>query len=109
MKRPAVIIGGAVICAIAFIVYFAMRTPAGVAPMGDESSAAITWISLVVAVLTLMTTVVGLVQKLIELCAGKSVASPAAGRTTTASGERSVAVGGDAGGTIVTGDQNKVG
>jgi hypothetical protein len=71
MKRPAVIVGGAVICAIAFIVYFAMRTPAGIAPMGDESSATIAWISLVVAVLTLVTTVVGLLQKLIELRAGQ--------------------------------------
>jgi hypothetical protein len=71
MQRPAVIVGGAVICAIAFIVYFAMRTPVGIAPMGDESSATIAWISLVVAVLTLVTTVVGLVQKLIEVRAGQ--------------------------------------
>jgi hypothetical protein len=71
MKRPAVIVGGAVICAIAFIVYFATRTPEGVTPMGDESSATVAWISLVVAILTLVTTVVGLIQKLIELRAGK--------------------------------------
>ena len=71
MKRPAVIIGGAVICAIAFIVYFAMRTPEGISPMGDESSATIARISLAVAILTLATTVVGLIQKLIELRAGK--------------------------------------
>ena len=71
MKRPAVIIGGAVICAIAFIVYFAMRTPEGISPMSDESSATIAWISLAVAILTLATTVVGLVQKLVELRAGK--------------------------------------
>ncbi len=41
---------------------------------------------------------------------GKSAGSPAeASRTTTASGERSVAVGGSASGPIVTGDQSKAG
>jgi hypothetical protein len=71
MKRPAVIVGGAVICVIAFIVYFTMRAPTGIAPMGDESSATIAWISLAVAVLTLVTSAVGLLQKLIELRAGQ--------------------------------------
>jgi hypothetical protein len=71
MKRPAVIVGGAVICAIAFIVYFALRTPGGVTPMGDESSPTIAYLSLAVAVLTLVTTVVGLLQKLIELRASQ--------------------------------------
>jgi hypothetical protein len=61
---------GELICAIAFIVYFAMRTPTGVTPMGDEGSATIAWISLAVAILTLVTTVVGLIQKLVELRAG---------------------------------------
>jgi len=42
--------------------------------------------------------------------AGKSAMNPARGTgAAMASGERSVAFGGDAGGTIVTGDQNKVG
>jgi hypothetical protein len=71
MKRPAVVVGGAVICVIAFIVYFATRTPEGVTPMGDESSTTVAWISLAVAIVTLVTTVVGLVQKLIELRAGQ--------------------------------------
>jgi hypothetical protein len=40
----------------------------------------------------------------------RSAASPVErSRTTTASGQRSVAVGGKASGTIVTGDENKVG
>jgi hypothetical protein len=71
MKRPAVIVGGAVICVIAFIVYFAMRTPEGITSMDGESTATIAWISLAVAILTLVTTVVGLVQKLVELRAGQ--------------------------------------
>jgi hypothetical protein len=71
MKRPAYIIGAAVVCVIAFLVYLATRTPAGVAPMGDESSPSIAWISLAVAILGLATTIVGLIQKLMELRAGK--------------------------------------
>ena len=71
MKRPAYIVGAAVVCVIAFFVYFATRTPEGVAPMGDQTSETIAWISLVVAVLSLATTVVGLIQKLVELRAGK--------------------------------------
>ena len=71
MKRPAYIVGAAVVCVIAFLVYLQTRPPSGIAPMGDESSATIAWISLAVAILSLATTVVGLIQKLIELRAGK--------------------------------------
>jgi hypothetical protein len=71
MKRPAYIIGAAVICAIALIVYFATRPPGGVTPMSDESSATIAWISLAIAAVSLATAVVGLIQKLVELCVGK--------------------------------------
>ena len=71
MKRPACIIGAAVICVIALIVYFATRAPGGVTPMGEEVSATITWISLAVAALSLATAVVGLIQKLVELRAAK--------------------------------------
>jgi hypothetical protein len=71
MRRPAFIIGAAVICVIAFIVYFAQRPPAGVDSMGDEKSATIAWISLSVAALSLGTAVVGLIQKLVELRAAK--------------------------------------
>ena len=55
----------------AFIVYFATRTPEGVTPLGDESSATIAWISLAVAILGLVAAVVGLVQRLVELRAAK--------------------------------------
>jgi hypothetical protein len=70
MKRPASIIGAAVICVIALIVYFGTRPPGGVTPMDGESSATIAWISLAVAALSLATAVVGLIQKLVELRAG---------------------------------------
>ena len=71
MKRTAYIIGAVVICVIALSFYLAMRPPGGVIPMGDESSATIASISLAVAVLSLATAVVGLIQKLVELRAGK--------------------------------------
>jgi hypothetical protein len=71
MKRPAYIIGAAIVCMGAFIVYFAIRPPGGVTPMGDESSANIAWISLAVAALALATAVVGLIQKFVELRATK--------------------------------------
>jgi hypothetical protein len=72
MKRPAYIIGAAIICVIALTVYFATRPPEGITPMDGESSAHIALISLAVAVLSLATAVVGLIQKLVELQAGKS-------------------------------------
>ena len=71
MKRPALIIGAAVVCAIALIVYFWTRTAAGIAPMGDDSSATIAWISLAIVALSLATAVVGLIQKLVELRAAR--------------------------------------
>jgi hypothetical protein len=71
MKRPAYIIGAAVVSVIAFLVYLETRLPEGLTPMGDQSSTTIAWISLAVAIVSLATTVVGLIQKLIELRAGK--------------------------------------
>jgi len=71
MKRPASIIAAAVICAIAFIVYFAVPPSGSVTPMGDESSASIAWISLAVATLSLATAVVGRIQELVELRADR--------------------------------------
>jgi hypothetical protein len=71
MKRPTYILGAAIICGVAFILYFAMRPPEGVSPMGDESSATMVWISLATAVVSLVATIVGLIQRLVELRVGK--------------------------------------
>jgi hypothetical protein len=71
MKRSSYITGAAVICAIAFIIYLATRPPGGVTPMGDESSATIASVSLVTAVVSLLATIVGFIQRLFELRAGK--------------------------------------
>jgi protein-S-isoprenylcysteine O-methyltransferase Ste14 len=67
VKRPAYIIGAAVVGVIALFVYFATRAPEGITPMDGETSTAIAWISLAVAALSLATAVVGLIQKLVEL------------------------------------------
>lgn len=67
VKRTAYIVGAAVICVIASIVYLATRPPGSLTPMGDESSPTIAWISLAVASLSLATAVVGLIQKFVEL------------------------------------------
>lgn len=71
MKRPGFIIGALVVCVIAVVVYFTTRTPSDVAPMGDDGSQRIAWISLAIAALSLATAVVGLIQKLVELRATK--------------------------------------
>jgi hypothetical protein len=71
MKRLEYIIGAAAVCVIAFVVYFATRTPEGVAPMNGGSSAIIASISLATAIVSLVGTIVGLVQKLVELRVGK--------------------------------------
>jgi hypothetical protein len=71
MKRPVYIVGAAVICVVAFFVYFATRMPEGVAPMDGESSATVNLISLATAIVTLLITILGLVQKLAELRANK--------------------------------------
>ena len=70
MKRPAIIIAAAVIGVIALIVYFTTRTPAGITPM-DGAPATIAWISLAIAILSLATAVVGLIQRLVELRAAR--------------------------------------
>ena len=71
MRRPAYIIAAAVVCAIAFIVYFVVRPPGGVTPMGDESSATMVSISLATAIVSLVATIVGLIPRLIDLRGGK--------------------------------------
>ena len=71
MKRPAYIVGAAAIFVIALLVYFTTRPPGDVTAMSDERSATVAWISLAVAALSLASAVVGLIQKLVELRAGR--------------------------------------
>jgi hypothetical protein len=66
MKRPIIFISAAVVFVVSVIIYFAVRTPPGVEPMGGAGET-IAWISLVTAIISLITTIVGLLQKIIEL------------------------------------------
>jgi hypothetical protein len=70
MKRPAIIIGAAAVGIMALIVYLNTRVPAGITPMDGEPST-IAWISLAIAILSLATAVVGLIQRLVELRAAR--------------------------------------
>ena len=83
LKRWSVIVGAAVVALIGLWVYFAYgpmvgmgppplapepasRIPPGVEPMGDEGQT-IAWVALVTSIVSLLTALTGLVQKLIEL------------------------------------------
>ena len=65
MKRPVVIVGALVVGLLALVFYFMQLPPEGVEPMGDSETMG--WVSLAVAVVGLMTSVVGLIQKIIDL------------------------------------------
>ena len=66
LKKWPFIAGAFAISAIAWWLFFDLRPPPGVEPKGDEALT-IAWISLAVAVLTLLTAGLGLLQKLLEL------------------------------------------
>lgn len=70
MRKIAFIVAALIVSAVGFWLYFEYRVPPGVEPKGanDES---IAWISLAAAIVSLLTAVVGVVQKLIELRAGR--------------------------------------
>lgn len=70
MRRPAVFIGAFVIGILALIIYFQQQPPAGVEPMGDESPMR-QWLTLAIGIVSLLTALVGLIQKVIELRAHK--------------------------------------
>lgn len=65
MKRPVVIVGALVVGLLALVFYVTNLPPEGVEPMGDSETMG--WVSLAVAVVGLMTSVVGLIQKIIDL------------------------------------------
>lgn len=66
MSRSFAFVGIFLVGIVATILYFQQQPPAGVETMGDESST-MQWLTLAVAVVSLLTSLVGLVQKLIEL------------------------------------------
>jgi len=67
MKRPIVIVAALIIGAAAFWYYASLQPPAGIEPMGDSDTDAAQWLTLAIGVISLLTAIVGLVQKVIEL------------------------------------------
>ncbi len=67
LKHPGIIISAVVVSAIALAVYLNTRTPADITPLNGDGAETVAWISLVIAVLSLATAVVGLIQKVVEL------------------------------------------
>lgn len=65
MKRPAVILGTLVVGLLALAYYVMQLPPEGVETMGEAET--MSWISLAVAVVGLLTSLVGLIQKIVDL------------------------------------------
>jgi hypothetical protein len=69
LKRWSFILVGAVVGLVGLWVYLAYRTPPGVEPMG-ETSETIAWVALATSVVSLLTALIGLAQKFLELRKG---------------------------------------
>ena len=65
IKKPAVIIGAAFVCLIAFGIYWASEPVPSIETKGPEETVA--WVSLGTAFVSLLTSVVGLVMRLFDL------------------------------------------
>jgi hypothetical protein len=71
MKRPIVIVALLVIGLAALWYYFSLQLPAGIEPMGDGDSLTMQWLALAISIVSLLSGVVGLIQKIIELRAAR--------------------------------------
>ncbi len=67
MKRPITIVVALVIGIAAFWLYSGMQQPAGIEAKGDDDTLTLRWLTLAISVVSLLTGVVGLIQKVIEL------------------------------------------
>lgn len=65
-KRLSVIICSLLIAAIGWYFYFKIRIPTGVTPQSDGSET-VAWIALATGIIGLLTAIVGLIQRLIEV------------------------------------------
>ena len=66
LKKAWVIIGAIILSVAAFSIFDRYRIPSGVTPMGD-SGETIAWIALATAIVSMITAIIGLVQKLVEV------------------------------------------
>lgn len=66
IRKPLFIAAAFVITIICIFFYFHYRLPWGVTPQGD-STATVAWVALLTAIVSMVTAVVGLAQKILEL------------------------------------------
>ena len=71
LKKPLIILICIVLAGIGLWLYLTFRTPPGVAPMG-ETSEIIAWLGLAGCVVSFLTAIIGLIQKIIELRAARN-------------------------------------
>jgi hypothetical protein len=70
LKRPTVIVIAMLVAVAGFVLYVKYRVPPGVAPKSDAAET-LAWLGLATSVVSLLTAIVGLMQKLIELGSSK--------------------------------------
>ena len=70
MKSPVFIGAAVLVSLLAFVVFFYVRPPAGIEPLGDETTT-VAYVSLATAIITLIVAVIGLIQKIIEARASR--------------------------------------
>ena len=66
LNKTWVILSAALLAGAAFFVFDRYREPAGVAAMGDGTET-IAWIALATAIVSMITAIIGLVQKILEI------------------------------------------
>ena len=67
MKRPIVIIAALVIGITALWFYSSMQLPAGIEAKGDDDALTLRWLTLAISIISLLTGIAGLIQKILEL------------------------------------------
>ena len=66
LKRPVIIVLCLLLAVLGFWLFREFRLPPGIEPKGDKSET-IAWLGVIGGVISLLTAVVGLVQKTVEL------------------------------------------
>ena len=67
MKRPVVIVTALVLGITALWFYSSLQPPAGIETKGDDDALTLRWLTLAISIISLLTGVAGLTQKILEL------------------------------------------
>ena len=67
MRRTVVIVAALIIGILALMYYFSLNTPSDIATKGNGDNTTVQWLALAVSVVSLVTSLVGLLQKVLEL------------------------------------------